>query len=46
MTVREFIEKLQKCDQNKTIFRTHFDGVEEWDEEPEIDETSFSVYII
>lgn len=46
MTVREFIEKLQKCDQNKPILRTHFDGIEEWEADPEIDETSFGVYII
>ena len=45
MKVKEFIKELQKCDQEKEVIRSHFDGVEEWDEYPKINETNYYVSI-
>lgn len=45
MKVKEFIEELKKCNQEKEIMNSHFDGVEQWDETPKITETEHGVYI-
>lgn len=45
MKVKELIEKLQKCDQDKEVWVSHFDGIDEWNEPPHINENNYRVFI-
>lgn len=45
MKVREFIEQLQKCDQEKEVLVSHFDGIDQWNEHPNINESNHTVFI-
>lgn len=45
MKVKDFIEALQKCDPEKEVIRSHYDGVEQWDELAKIKETDNYVHI-
>lgn len=45
MKVKEFVEKLQKCNQEKDVLVFHFDELDQWYEPATIKETDHYIYI-
>lgn len=46
MKVKELIEELQKCDQEKEVWVSHYDIIEGgWNEPPHINENDYRVFI-